>query len=167
MWIFGVLLILFLLYQIKFGRRMALLSKFPSPKKKFLFHNTLEVLNLNLEEIFQKFQAWHKDLGDIFHITLHPFDCGIIMVTDPKIAEAVSLHQPDRSRSIFYESVARWIGTDGFFLLEEQRCKKRMKPISAKLGPKFYERVKKIRLSYEKIFISMFEVSENRKLPCG
>lgn len=133
--------LLFILYQAKYGRRNKLYSKIPSPKKKFLLHNALEMLNLSLKGIFEKFHSWHNDLGDVFHITLNAFDCGIVFIVDPKIAEAVSLHQPDRSRSILYRSLSRWIGDDGFFLSEEKRLKNRMKSINAVFNPKFHERV--------------------------
>lgn len=132
---------LYVLYLLKYGRRIYLFSRIPSPKKKFLFHNALEFLNITLEDLFKKFQRWHDEHGLIYHISVHPFDCGVFFVGDAKIAEALSLHQPDRSRSKTYVAVSRWIGADGFLLSPVDQIKSKMKPVMGGLSPKFYERV--------------------------
>lgn len=133
---------LYIFYLRKYGRRIYLFSKIPSPNKKFLLHNSLEFLNISLEDLFKKFQSWHDELGSIYHISVHPFDCGVFFVGDAKVAEALSLHQPDRSRSKTYVAVSRWIGADGFLLSPIDQIKSKMKPVMGGLTPKFYERVK-------------------------
>lgn len=138
----AIMLFLLLLYQVVHSRRNLLFSKIPSPKKRFLLHNTLDLLAVNLEDLFKKFEQWHDELGQIYHLTLHPFDCGIFFIGDAKIAEALSLHQPDRSRALAYISVSRWIGADGFLLSSGNQMKNRMKPILNIFTPKSYQRVR-------------------------
>lgn len=132
--------VLYLLYQWKYGRRIELFSRIPSPKKKFLIGNSMDFIGKTMEDYFEQFQNWHRDLGEVFHMTFHPFSCGFIFVTDPKIAEAVSVHQPDRSRCLFYQSLSRWIGLDGFFLLPDTKAKIRLKHVANVYNPKFYEK---------------------------
>lgn len=130
-----------LLYQVLFRRNNILLSKIPSPKKKFLLHNTFDFLGSNLEQLFKKFEAWHDDLGQIYHVTFHPFDRGSFFVGDAKIAEALSLHQPDRSRAFVYKAISRWIGANGFLLSPVEQIKNKIKPVLGGLTPKYYQRV--------------------------
>lgn len=134
-------LILHFLYNFKYGERNAAFAKFPTPKKKDLFRNSINTKTWTLTGIFQKIEQWHDDLGDIFLLTTHPFDCGTIFVSDPEVAEALSLHQPDRSRAISYKSLGRWIGHDGYFLSGGEQLKSRSKPIRHFFNPKFHEKV--------------------------
>lgn len=89
--------------RFKYSRRFELLAKIPSPKKRFLLHNVLEFWDVGLEKVFKNFEKWQKEYGDVFHFTLYPLDAGTFIVCDVKIAEALSLHKPDRSRSKNYE----------------------------------------------------------------
>lgn len=141
-----------LIYQLKYNRRNVLLSKIPSPKKKVFSHNALEFYGLNAEEIFDKLLLLHRDLGDVFHVTFHPFDDGIVVIADPDIAETLSNHQPDRSRSIIYKALSRWIGTAGFFLSPEPKLRALMKPINRLFHPKFIERVRRNRRAPNNIY---------------
>jgi cytochrome P450 len=136
-----LIIALFLLFRIK---KYSLISQIPSSKKKFLLHNTFELLGLERCELFKKLESLHADLGDIFHLTFHPFDCGTIFIADYEIAKALSLHQPDRSRSSLYKSLSRWIGSNGLFLASGHQQKSRLKFVLFLLGPKFYPKYKKI-----------------------
>lgn len=138
----AVPILIVVIYWIKFARRDNMFSKIPSPKKNFLLHNAAEFLGVSVEEIFKKIEKWHKELGDVYHVTLHPLDCGMIVVADHNIAEALSLQQPDRHRSRFYEAISRWIGADGYFLSPEKELKNQIKPILMATNPKLNERVR-------------------------
>lgn len=139
---FVVLLSVVAIYWINFARRDELLSKISSPRKHFLLHNAMEFLGVSLEDVFKKIERWHEEIGEVFHVTLHPFDCGMIVVANPRIAEAISIHQPDRHRSRFYEAIARWIGATGYFLSREKQLKSQIKPMMMATNPKFNERVR-------------------------
>lgn len=136
-----VVVVLFLLYQIKYYRRNKLLAQIPSPPKRFLVHNAFDIAGRDLAEIFKTFETWHDDLGDVFQITLHPFDDGVIFISDVKIAEALSMHQPDRKGSMIYTAISRWIGANGFFLESGIKMKTRLKPLMNVFNPKHFERV--------------------------
>lgn len=127
-------------FRFKYNRLFELQSKIPSPKKRLLFHNVLEFWNVGLEEVFRKFELWQHELGDVFHFTLYPLDAGSYIISDVKIAEALSLHKPDRSGSKNYEALSRWIGK-GFFLSAGKQLKTRMKPFGNVTQPKFYYEV--------------------------
>ena len=136
-----ILFLLFVVYRVMFGRRDKLFSKIPSPRKSFFLHNTPQIVGLSTDKLLEKFNSWHYELGDVYHFTLHTFDAGTIVVADTKIAEALSLHQPERSKAILYKALSRWIGKNGFFLSKGENLKFRMKIISKVFSPKMFERV--------------------------
>lgn len=134
-------LLLFVLYRVKFSRRDKLFSKIPSPPKIFLLHNTPQMFGLSSDKLLEKFSSWYHEFGDVFHITLHTFDDGMIVIADTKIAEVLSLSQPERSRALFYQPLSRWIGKNGFFLSKGDHLKNRMKIIAPVFSPKMFKRV--------------------------
>ena len=137
-----IILLIFVFYRVKFSRREKLFAKIPSPKKTFFLHNTPQIFGLTTDKVFEKFKDFHSELGDVFHITLHTFDDGTIVVADTKIAEALSSHQPERSRGMLYKALSRWIGRNGFFLSKGENLKNKMKLLSSVFSPKMYERVR-------------------------
>lgn len=136
-----ILLLIFVYYRVKFNRKINLFAKIPSPPKTFLLHNTPQMLGLSTTKLLEKITTWHQELGDVFHIKLHTFDDGMIVVADTKIAEALSLHQPDRNRAKIYRPLSRWIGKNGFFLSKGEQLKARLKVISQVINQKMHERV--------------------------
>lgn len=136
-----ILLLLIVVYQVQYRKRNNLLAKIPSSRKKFLIHNTLELFGLTTDQLLVKFSDWHQELGDIFQFTLHPFDDGAIIVTDTKIAETLSWHQPDRTNSMLYKSLARWIGKNGLVLTSGKVQKNWMKIASTALHPSLFKKV--------------------------
>jgi cytochrome P450 len=115
-------------------------SNIPSPKKSLFLHNAFEVLGLDLNGLFKKFESWFNELGDVYHVTFHPFDCGTVFVADYKVAEVLSLHQPDRTRSLMYKPLSRWIGENGLFLTGGSHQKMRMKMIANAFSPKYHDK---------------------------
>jgi hypothetical protein len=160
----ALILVLLVWYRIKTSRRDYLLSRIPSPKKNLIFHNALEVLGLDLNGIFKKFESWYHELGDVFHVTFHQFDCGTVFIADHKIADVLSLSAPDRTRSIMYKPLARWIGNDGFFLSSGNRLKTRMKMIANAFSPRFSQKVE-VEFVIENMLFNLlfFIVHGNRK----
>lgn len=136
-----IVLMVWILLHVKHRKRNLAFSKFPTPKKNFLIHNCLQMVGVNNARIIKRIEKWEQQLGEVFLFTIHPFDCGTIFISNPEIAEAVSLHQPDRTRSILYKSVGRWIGKDGFFLSTCEVSKKLLKPLLYNFNPKFHEKV--------------------------
>jgi cytochrome P450 len=136
--------LLFLLFQTKTNRRNYLFSKIPSPKKYFLLHNLPEVFGLDQSELFKKFQYFNSKLGDVAHVTFHPLDCGIVLVTDHEIAKTLSNSQSDRTRSMIYEFLAGWIGSDGAFLSSGNQQREKLKLLKHGMTPKFHEKYLKI-----------------------
>lgn len=117
-------------------------AKIPSPPKTFLLQNTPEIFGLSTDELFKKFNSWYHELGDVFHMKLHAFDDGTIFIADSKIAEALSMHQPERSKAMLYRPLSRWIGRNGFFLAKGDQLKGRVKIISNVFSPKMFDRVR-------------------------
>lgn len=136
-----VVLLLFVFNVVKFSRRSKLFSKIPSAPKTFLLHNAPEMLKLSSDQLLEKFVSWHREFGDVFHFTLHPFDDGVIIVADTRIAEVLSLHQPERRGGILYKGLSRWIGTNGVFLAKGKLFKRKLKLASPVFSAKRFERV--------------------------
>lgn len=133
--------LLFVLYRRKFSYRDKLLSNIPSPKKTFLFHNSLAFNGLDMEGIFNLYESWHNDLGEIFHLTINVFEPALIHIADPIVAKAVSLHHPDRYNSAPYISLVKWIGSDSFFFTSSDKVKSRIEPFSKIRVPWFSQKV--------------------------
>lgn len=138
---FAVFALLIVLYKQIYSHRNKLLSKIPSPKKDFYLHNSLAFYKKSLEEIFNQYDSWHKELGDVFHLTLNPFEPAIIHIADPVLAKAVSLHQPDRYNAMSYTPLRKWIGNRGFYLTSADLAKTRFKPLMKIQSPKFIQKV--------------------------
>jgi hypothetical protein len=133
--------LLFVLFSIKTKRRNYLLSKIPSPKKYFLLHNLPEGFGLDRTELFKKIQDYSHKLGDIFHVTFHPLDCGVLFVGDHEIAQTLSTSQPDRTRSMVYEVLYGWIGSDGAFLGSAgSQQKEKLKLLKRIMDPDFHQK---------------------------
>jgi hypothetical protein len=142
----SVVLVLILLYNIwynkKFGERDVAFENFPTPKKQFLLHNLLAFFDESRYDILPKFKKWHKELGNVFLITFHPFDCGCVIVADHNVAEVISNHQTNRNQSRTYTPLNRWIGDNGYLMTGGNQWKVLMKPVTASLYyPKNIERV--------------------------
>jgi hypothetical protein len=136
--------LLYVLYWFKTKHRNYLFSKIPSPKKYFLLHNTPEILGLDQTKLFKKIQYFYSELGDVFHLTFHPLDSGILFVADYEIAKDLSNFQPDRKRSIFYEFLLGWVGTEGAFFASKSVMKSKLKFIKYVLNQKFHQNYLKI-----------------------
>jgi hypothetical protein len=138
--IFGSL-IACMIYKVKFSRRDFARSTFPQPRSLPLLHNSLEFIGIKSDEIMTKFMQWHDELGEVFLFVKSPFDCGTVMVSDPVIAEVLSFHQPDRSRSSAYSFLSKWIGKDTIFLGSGNRLKQKQRIGLAMLNQKYFPRV--------------------------
>jgi hypothetical protein len=136
-----VALLGYFLYNFAYRDKIAAFATFPTLERFFLLHNTLSLLSITPESLFDTLENWQRMLGEVFLITINPFHCGFVLVNDPVVAEAVSLHQPDRSRSFLYLPLAEWIG-DGFFLSRSEKSKKLMKPLWLAFNPKNHDRVR-------------------------
>jgi hypothetical protein len=139
-----ILSLLFLFFRVKTERRNYLLSKIPSPKKYFLLHNLPTIIGIEPAELFKKFEQIFYELGDVVHLTLHPLDCGVVFVADYEVAKTLSNSQPDRTRSIIYEFLHGWIGSNGAFLGGGNQQREKMKLIKHGMTPKFHQKYIKI-----------------------
>lgn len=146
MFMFSALVVIatlsYVAYLVVYREKFRAFAQFPTPKKHFILGNSLEMMGVDNTSLLKRLQRWEKNLGEVFLFTIHPFDDGIVFISDPVIAETVSLHQPDRTRVSIYKSVARWIGHRGFFMAPTELSKMYMKPIYHQFHPKYYDRVK-------------------------
>jgi hypothetical protein len=62
------------------------------------------------EFVLAKMIECHDELGEVFLMYLHPFHSGFVVIADPKVAEKVSFHQPDRTRSLSYRVLSKFMG---------------------------------------------------------
>jgi truncated hemoglobin YjbI len=157
-------ILLFALFRMKTNRRNYLFSKIPSPKKYFLLHNLPEVLGLDQTEVFEKIQNYHSKLGDIIHITFHPFDCGFVFVADHEIAQILSNNQPDRKRSIIYEFLSGWVGSNGAFLGSGSQQKEKFKLLKRTMNPEFHQKYLSLVSSHMEIAINELNITEKRQI---
>jgi hypothetical protein len=116
-------LTLVVLYKIKFSARDAAWLTFPRLGNNFL-HSLPYICFLNPNNTIQKVIQWHEKLGEVFLMTKHAFDSGKIFVSDPKIAQEISFHDPKRLFSSSYVSLVPWLGSTGFIQENWTRSKK-------------------------------------------
>jgi hypothetical protein len=131
-WFIIVSSLLFVLFKIKYAERDKAFASFPAPTKLQFLRNAFDLLGSNMsEQSLLKLAEFHNKLGEVFLFHLHPFHCGIVIVADPIVAKAVSLHQPDRTKSFFYQYTTRFTGF-GLFMSSRKDFKKYL--ITAKLS---------------------------------
>jgi hypothetical protein len=109
---------LLLAIKLKYAERNKALASFPIIKKVRLFQNLHGFFRSDKsreEFLLVKFTECHDELGEVFLIHLHPLHCGIVVITDPSVAEIVSFHQADRSRSLSYQVLSKLFG-NGLFI---------------------------------------------------
>jgi hypothetical protein len=143
-------LLLVILYKIKFFGRDASLSAFPRLGSNFLLHSLPHLFSLNTDNTLDKFTQWHEELGEVFLMTRHVFDRGLILVSDPEIAKKISFHQPNRPIATSYVPFTPWLGSGEGFILEENntRSKQVLKVRTFFLGR---ERLPKVSNSTKKL----------------
>jgi hypothetical protein len=118
LFLLSVLVLLFVWYKIKFSARDAAWLTFPRLGNNFL-HSLPYAFSLNSDNALNKLMQWHEELGEVFLITRHAFDCGTIFVADPEIAQEISFHQSKRLPSLPYVPLTPWIGKNNGFAQEE------------------------------------------------
>lgn len=151
---------LILLHKIKYGHRDKLLSKFPCAKKLPIIHNTLEVYNLSIVEIFQWFIRQRKELGPIFHMSIHPFDSGDIFVSDVKVAEAILSSQKLIDKGADYDLMKCWLGT-GLLISTGKKWHQRRKIITPAFHFSILEKYAEIFEAQGNIFVEKLKKYEN------
>jgi hypothetical protein len=135
------LLIVILVCKVKLSRRHVVWSTFPRPQGVPFLHNSLKLLGDRSKDMLGTLTQWRDELGEVFLITRHPFDCGFIVVSDPVVAEAISFHQPDRTRCVGYKALCPWIGENQSFLASGERLKQKIKLPRNALKPKMISSV--------------------------
>lgn len=98
-------------YQVKYGKRNALLAKIPAPKKYPFLHNAFEFYGKTPQEIFAWLEKAKESLGSVYHVTYEPFENGSVLVSDPKIAEGILTSQKLLDKSEDYDFAIPWLGT--------------------------------------------------------
>lgn len=107
-----ILIISFVIWhQIKYRRRDELLSRIPSPKKYPLIHNVPEFFGKNRQGLFETIETLSISLGQVYHITINPFDAGSLIVSDPKVVEGILSSQKLIDKSEDYDLMKAWLGT--------------------------------------------------------
>lgn len=98
-------------YQIKFGRRNALLANIPAPKEYPLIYNTLSFFGKTPQEVFVWLEKMAVDCGPIYKISSDPFNESVIVISEPKAAEAILSSQKLIDKSDDYDFMKAWLGT--------------------------------------------------------
>lgn len=130
---FLFLIFVFALYKQKLHRRYTAWATFPSPRGLPIVNNLLEFIGERGKYPLQKVEKWRRELGEVYLVTIGAFDCGTVVVANPEVAEAILLHQPDRSRSSFYYYLFEWLGKESVFLTSNMKWKQTMKVVNHSL----------------------------------
>jgi cytochrome P450 family 4 len=149
-----LILSLFLWYQNKYQRRDQLLTKIPSSNKLFLVHNSLEFYGKSQAEMFQIFEEKRKTLGPVYNITLGLFDDGIIVVSDPKIAEEILSKSKFMNKGHIYNVLKSWID-DGLLTSTGSKWEKRRKVLSTAFHFEMLEKYVEIMNSKVKVLVEI------------
>jgi hypothetical protein len=118
-----ILLVLFVLYKFKYSARDAAFKTFPRLGGNFFLQSLPDLFSLTPENITDKLLKWHDDLGEVFLITKHILDKGVIYVSDSAIAEQISFLLPSRTVASPYIQLIPWIGSDAGYIFSEDSSK--------------------------------------------
>jgi hypothetical protein len=110
--------------KFKYTERDKAFASFPAQNKLRFFKNVFGFLRSDKSEFSLNIMSeFHNELGEVFLNHYHPFHCGIVVIANPIVAETISFHQPDRSRTTFYQILSKFVGHDGSFLSSGKRMK--------------------------------------------
>lgn len=118
-----ILLVLFVLYKLKFSARDAAFKTFPRLGGNSFLQSLPDLLSLTPENGLDKFSNWHDDLGEVFLVTKHILDKGMIFVSDSAIAEKISFLLPSRTVASPYVQLIPWVGSDTGYIFSEDSSK--------------------------------------------
>lgn len=139
-------------YQVKFWRRNQLLAQFPSARKWPLVHNTFLFFGKSPRELFLAIEQLTHQLGAIYQVTFDPLDNGLVMLTDPKMAEAVLSSQKLIEKSEDYDLMQSWLGT-GLLISSGKKWHQRRKIITPSFHFAILERFVDIMDSHGKVLV--------------
>jgi hypothetical protein len=109
-----IIVVSFLLVKFTNAERDKAFASFPIHKNFRLIQTLMKMICTNKSEFALKLlTGLHDELGEVYLMHFHPFHCGFVVIADPAVAEKVSFHQPDRSRSFFYQILSKFTGHEG------------------------------------------------------
>lgn len=121
-----ILIISYVLYKKKYGRRDFLLKQFPAPKGIPLFDHSLMFVNKNPQEVYYLSLELEARFNKIFYLSFGAFDDPFVFVMDAKIAEGFLTSQTVLDKSIDYDLLKPWIGT-GLLISSDKKWFQRRK----------------------------------------
>lgn len=149
------------IYNMKYGHRDKLLSKFPCPRKLPIIHNTLEFYNASIVDIFKWVEKQRKELGNIYYMSVHPFDSSDFIVADVKIAEAILSSQKLIDKGADYDLMKPWLGT-GLLISSGKKWHQRRKVITPAFHFSILEKYVEIFETQGNIFVEKLKKYENK-----
>lgn len=97
-------------YQVTYRHRNLQMSRIPAFKKLPLIHHTYLFYGKSPRELFQILEDMRRSLGPVFQLTMTPFDKGMVVVSDPKVAEGILTSQKLIDKSEDYDRLSVWLG---------------------------------------------------------
>ena len=150
-------------YQVKYRHRNALFAKIPSPKKYPLIHNTYLLYGKTPNQIFDIFEKLRNELGSVYHFTLDPFDKGVVIVSDSKVAEGILSNQKLLDKTDDYDRVSVWLGT-GLLTSTGKKWHQRRKIITPSFHFQILEKFVEIMDEQGKVLISKLEPFDGQQV---
>lgn len=150
-------------YHRKFGHRNNLIAKIPAPKRWPLIHHVPQFLGKSPLELFDYFEETKNKLGQIFILTFDPFDDGAIIVSDPKVAEAVLTSSKHLKKSNDYEMMKNWLG-DGLLLSIGDKWRQRRKILTPAFHFQILEKFVDVMNDHGNILIEKLEKFNGREV---
>lgn len=147
-----VIVLIAAVHHFNCRERNAILSAIPSPPKLPLIHNSLAVLGKSIKETCGWLVAMNHKLGPVYQLTFDPFDEGKIIVSEPKLAEAILSSNKLMDKGKGYIFFKPWLGNT-FFVLTGKESNQRRRILAPAFHFQALENFVEIMQEQAKIFI--------------
>ncbi|CAO1432822.1 unnamed protein product [Diamesa hyperborea] len=148
-------------YYVKYNKRDLHLSRIPQPPSWPLIGNSLEFINKSPPKIFETLNEFSESLGNIWRFSFHSFEHQI-MISDPKLVEAILSSQMELVKTDDYRFVKPWLG-DGLLLSDGNKWFKRRKIITPTFHFKILEQFVNIMNTQGQIFVANLAKIDDQK----
>lgn len=95
-------------YHRRYNRRNKLLEKIPSIPSYPLIGSSFSFIGKSATQVFQVLEKATRDYGAVWRFDLSPFQTNI-MVSDPKVVEALLSSQKLLDKSVEYDFIQKWL----------------------------------------------------------
>jgi cytochrome P450 family 4 len=158
------LLFLVAWYQLKYAHRNRLLAKIPAPRKWPILHHIPLFIGKSPLQLFNWFEETKEKFGRVYNITFEPFDDGSIIVSCPKVAEALLTSSNHLQKSNDYDLMKSWLG-DGLLVSVGKKWRQRRKILTPAFHFQILDKFMDVMNSHGNVLIEKIKnIKENEDI---